>query len=569
MYMSANMLSGLTSLLDVNTELTKYQTQATTGKRINQASDGLASYVTAQGLDTRATRLQMMNDGLSSVLSTVSAAKAGLDQITKTLTNLRSTLKAASETQAAQGAQGVMQLADSDPGNAQFSFTLSSRLGRKDGTGAYATTGSLTTDTLLYQAADSNTAPADTNSQVFLGGQAMREGLTLKFSAGDKTWSIKVGRSDTTGVIAQPTDDAPNSTTTVYTVGQLLSTLRDKLNINTNMSVNFGNATVQATYTGPQFGVNNFNGTDLTAPKRVTVAVDYTAIGPADGSNKKIGYGAKETYDIYDNKGYMNANVMFTSTRQANNSRVDYVEDQKKLFLGSNNTEKTDFIQVTGNRFVIDKANNDTYNATQTATFQGIQHNFQAAVDAKTADPARANAAKAYRQAVVAINTIVSDSTTQGINLLYGNLLTATLNESGQSVDLQITTPAGNALSFTATRLGLVDGSGNAVDAARNFATNNDGLPGLMTAIGKIDNALILTQSGSAQVASFQATLQDRKDFNSALVKMLNQSSQDLVGADATEVAAKTSALQIQQSFGQSILSSTKQAEQSLLQLLR
>jgi len=110
---------------------------------------------------------------------------------------------------------------------------------------------------------------------------------------------------------------------------------------------------------------------------------------------------------------------------------------------------------------------------------------------------------------------------------------------------------------------------GNALDTYRNFSTNDDNLPCLTTAIGKIDNALARTQSGLTQVASFQAMLQDRKDFNASLVKLLNQASRDLVGADATGVAAKTSSLQIQQSFGQSILASTKQAEQSLLQLLR
>ena len=124
-------------------------------------------------------------------------------------------------------------------------------------------------------------------------------------------------------------------------------------------------------------------------------------------------------------------------------------------------------------------------------------------------------------------------------------------------------------MTFTALGLGLVDGSGSPVDALGNFNVNNENSPGLMAAIDKVDAALNTVNAGTFQVSNFQAGIQDRKDFNTSIVKLLNQASVDLTGADATETAAKTSSLQIQQSFAQGILYSTKQTEQSLLQLLR
>ena len=170
------------------------------------------------------------------------------------------------------------------------------------------------------------------------------------------------------------------------------------------------------------------------------------------------------------------------------------------------------------------------------------------------------------------INSFVADATTSGVNLLYGASVRATFNEDGLSQMFQITASNTNAaLAFTSVGLGLVDGGGSAADANFNFMTNNDGVnqPGLMAAIGKVDTALKTVEFGASQVSSFQSILQDRKDFNAALAKLLTKASTDLTGADATEVAARASSLQVQQSFGQSILASTKQAEQALLQLLR
>jgi flagellin-like hook-associated protein FlgL len=50
---------------------------------------------------------------------------------------------------------------------------------------------------------------------------------------------------------------------------------------------------------------------------------------------------------------------------------------------------------------------------------------------------------------------------------------------------------------------------------------------------------------------------------------LLNDTTNQLTAADMTEVATRTSALQVQQSFAQAILASTKQSDQSILQMFR
>jgi flagellin-like hook-associated protein FlgL len=61
----------------------------------------------------------------------------------------------------------------------------------------------------------------------------------------------------------------------------------------------------------------------------------------------------------------------------------------------------------------------------------------------------------------------------------------------------------------------------------------------------------------------------NRVDFNKTLIGLLGDAENSLVAADMTQVGAKYAALQVQQSFAQTIMANTKQNDQSILQLLR
>ena len=49
MSMSIAMAQGLNALISVNQDMSDLQLQATSGKKINQASDGLSAYLSAKG----------------------------------------------------------------------------------------------------------------------------------------------------------------------------------------------------------------------------------------------------------------------------------------------------------------------------------------------------------------------------------------------------------------------------------------------------------------------------------------------------------------------------------------
>jgi len=211
----------------------------------------------------------------------------------------------------------------------------------------------------------------------------------------------------------------------------------------------------------------------------------------------------------------------------------------------------------------------------QSVTISGQKNVYTAGTGAIAADTKRAAAASSYKLALTAIDQYLKDASVSGINLLNGDSLVATFNEKGIGSTIQLTKSDGTAASYGSTGLGLVNATG-AQDYANNFATNVDSvdasgtpLTGLQAAINKLTAAQTTIQLGVAQVGQFQSTIQNRSDFNAAIISLLNDSANNLTAADMTQVSTQTAALQVQQSFAQAILSATKQSDQSMLQLLR
>ena len=528
MSMSVGMYNGLSSLISINSQLSDLQSQALSGKKINSAADGAAIFLSAQAYNDRATRLKTTNDRLTSSLSILGGASTGLDKVKKLLQDTRSSLKSASESQAKQAASGIQKLQDTDPANTQFTMQFGLVAGNKN-------------DAL--NVSDVNTAlvtnngaqAADRYVTIGVGANAQRltQGAQLKFSAGGKDLTITIGATDNAGnqLTSGVADD--DTHTTVYTINDLLSTLQNKLSItNTNSTVlpNANKADINAistvfTYNGDSFGKDGYGATLLGTTKGVTVSK------VTDGTT----FNATAAV-------VLNLGNLITGTRAANNNQVTYTEDKAVVTAA-------------------------TGTSPQTVQLSGVQHNYKQAVAARDADSSRANAAKAYVKAFTTLNQYVADSSVSGINLLLNDSLKVNMSEKGNSELFQ----TGQIVS--ATGLGLADSSGNSVDVTANaFSQNYDngvnGI-GLLNAIDKIDSALKTLDSVGTQLASFTQTTANRKDFNTDMANLLGKAANDLTAADLTEVSTKTAALQVQQSFAQAILSTTKQSDQSMLQLLR
>ncbi|MFM8606515.1 MAG: hypothetical protein ACKOBC_00960 [Hyphomicrobiales bacterium] len=222
-----------------------------------------------------------------------------------------------------------------------------------------------------------------------------------------------------------------------------------------------------------------------------------------------------------------------------------------------------------------DQSQVNTTNGYQSFTMQAMDHTLSGGTGGQTADTRRAAAAKSFKLALEQVNQYLKNASVSGTNLLSGDALKVTFDEKGTSSLLQLQDGNNAAMTFTANGLGIANATGGSDDTNQNFSSNDDAVAqgatvtGLNSAMNKLTNALSTLNLGDAQVAQFEATVQNRVDFNKTLIGLLGDAENSLVAADMTQVGARYAALQVQQSFAQTIMSNTKQADQSILQLLR
>jgi flagellin-like hook-associated protein FlgL len=180
------------------------------------------------------------------------------------------------------------------------------------------------------------------------------------------------------------------------------------------------------------------------------------------------------------------------------------------------------------------------------------------AVVAPVADAAsqtiRANLVAQYNNVIQQITTTSQDSSFNGINLLNGDNLKLTFNETGKST-LNI-----QGVTFNAAGLGLaslVSGTDFLDNASANKA---------LTLLGAASTTL---RTEASALGSNLSIVQIRQDFSKNLINVLQTGSSNLTLADTNEEAANSQALSTRQSIAVSALALANQSQQSVLQLLR
>jgi flagellin len=181
-----------------------------------------------------------------------------------------------------------------------------------------------------------------------------------------------------------------------------------------------------------------------------------------------------------------------------------------------------------------------------------------AAATAPVADPAsqaiRAGLVSQYNNIITQITTTAQDSSFNGINLLNGDTLKLTFDETGKST-LSIT-----GVTYNAPGLGLAP-----LVSGTDFIDNNSA----NATLTKLTNASSELRSEASSLGSNLSIVQIRQDFNKNLINVLQTGSANLTLADTNEEAANSQALSTRQSIAVSALALSNQAQQSVLQLLR
>jgi flagellin len=166
----------------------------------------------------------------------------------------------------------------------------------------------------------------------------------------------------------------------------------------------------------------------------------------------------------------------------------------------------------------------------------------------------RSSLVSQYNNIITQISTTAQDSSFNGINLLNGDVLKLTFNETGKST-LNIT-----GVTYNATGLGLAS-----LTAGTDFLDNSSANK-VLTALGTASTTL---RTEASALGSNLSVVQLRQDFNKNLINVLQTGASDLTLADTNQEAANSQALSTRQSIAVSALALANQSQASVLQLLR
>jgi flagellin-like hook-associated protein FlgL len=179
-------------------------------------------------------------------------------------------------------------------------------------------------------------------------------------------------------------------------------------------------------------------------------------------------------------------------------------------------------------------------------------------VVAPTADAAsqtiRSSLVSQYNNIITQITTTAQDSSFNGINLLNGDNLKLTFNETGKST-LSLT-----GVTYGAAGLGL-----NSLTAGTDFLDNNSA----NKALASLTTASSSLRTEASALGSNLSIVQIRQDFSKNLINVLQTGSSNLTLADTNQEAANSQALSTRQSIAVSALALANTSQQSVLQLLR
>ena len=156
------------------------------------------------------------------------------------------------------------------------------------------------------------------------------------------------------------------------------------------------------------------------------------------------------------------------------------------------------------------------------------------------------------------LDKFADDASFNGINLLRGDKLKLTFNETGTStIEIQAKDEDGNETSINNTNLGIT----TAVDADFDSDTTID------AKLSTLGDALNSLRSQSSTFGSNLSVVENRQDFTKNMINTLETGAANLTLADTNEEAANLLALQTRQQLSSTALSMASQADQAVLRL--
>jgi flagellin len=520
--LSASVRQNLLSLQSTASLLATTQNDLATGKKVNSALDNPTNFFTAQGLDNRASDISNLLDGIGNGVQVLQAANTGITSLQNLVSSAQSIANQVLQspvgystkstiTSAAITGATANNLLGTGGTNAQVT---GSAVNNDNTTSAVAITGA----TLLSGTGSSTSN--DLASSITTGDTLTVDGTTFTFVAGTTSSGTSIGVGDTVAHLLTAIDAVTGATG-----GNASSVAGGKIVLSTGTTQNLtigGTALAKLGLTAAT--------TNLGAPALSGQTLTIAATG--GGTATSITFGTSS--------GQISTLNGLNTALAANNLQAS-IDSTGKISITTSNDAASSTIGAVGGT-----------SAASGQAFTGLTP--AAAVADPTSQSQRASLVAQYNNVLAQINTTAQDASFNGINLLNGDTLKLTFNETGKST-LSIT-----GVTFNSAGLGLSTLT-SGTDFLDNASANK--------ALTSLNAASTTLRSEASTLGSNLSIVQIRQDFNKNLINVLQTGSSNLTLADTNEEAANSQALSTRQSIAVSALALANQSQSSVLQLLR
>jgi flagellin len=395
-------------------------------------------------------------------------------------------------------------------------------IGSVSRTAGSATTSQLAGTTLLSGSA---TVSTTTLSSGFADGDTLTvDGKTLTFKASGATGANEINITADVSALLAKIDGLSGGTGSSIAGGKI------SLHTGTasDLAVTSSNASALAAL-GLGTGVSQARGGGTTGLGGLTLTIAATGGGTA--TTITFGDGTGGTVKSLND---LNAKLA------ADNLQATIDSTGVITITTSNDAASSQIGAVTGTAIATGKA------------FNGVAGS--APVQDAAAQLVRSNLVSQYNNILDQITSTARDASFNGINLLNGDQLKLTFNETGTST-LTI-----QGVTFNSVGLGLAK-----LTAGLDFLDNTSA----NSALALLNTASSTLRTEASALGSNLSVVQIRQDFSKNLIDVLQTGSSNLTLADTNEEAANSQALSTRQSIAVSALALSNQSQQSVLQLLR
>jgi flagellin-like hook-associated protein FlgL len=528
--LSASVRQNLLSLQSTAELLSTTQNRLATGKKVNTALDNPTNFFTAASLDNRASDINNLLDGISNGVQVLQAANTGITSLQKLVDSAKSVGNQV--LQAAGGYSTKSTIATTAISGA----TASDLRGTGAPTDAAATAGSAVMNSL--------TVPVAASGATLLSGGANTNSVTTDFDAADTivvngtTINFNSG-GGTTGSAAAGTLDID---VTTGTIANILTAIDAITGTAVPSTISAGGAITLHTGTASDLVTSGSGLTKLGLTAGTTTRT--AAIPPLNNLTLTIGAtggGTATSITFGDGTGGTVKSLNDLNTKLSTNNLQASIDAAGVISITTTNDAASATIGAIG------------------GTAAGVGQAFNGLTgSAPVMDPAaqlvRANLVSQYNNILDQITTTAQDASYNGVNLLNGDQLKLTFNETGTST-LKI-----QGVIFNVAGLGLTK-----LTAGTDFLDNRSA-SAQITALGNASSSL---RTQASTLGSNLSIVQIRQDFSKNLINVLQTGSSNLTLADTNEEAANSQALSTRQSIAVSALALANQSQQSVLQLLR